>query len=125
MVKRNAQPLFEKIKKCAYDLYEYRRVFSPPVVVDESGVTSRSRVTSSVVGSSTLMNLVKDRVRQMSGSQHFSRSEFDRYLDEERGDEEEKDVLPWWNLNSSRFPVVTRMARDILAIPISIVSSVN
>ncbi|CAH9097986.1 unnamed protein product [Cuscuta europaea] len=114
---KNAEPLFEKIKKCAYDLFEeYRRVFAPPVVIDESGVTSNSIATSSSVSSSTLMNLVKDRVRQMSGSQHFSRSEFDRYVDEERGDEEERDVLTWWKLNSPRFPVIACMARDILVI---------
>ncbi|CAH9090032.1 unnamed protein product [Cuscuta epithymum] len=70
-----------------------------------------------------LMNLVKDRVKQMSGSQHNSRSEFDRYLDEERGDDEEKDVLTWWKIHSPRFPVVARMARDILAIPVSTVAS--
>ncbi|CAH9066873.1 unnamed protein product [Cuscuta europaea] len=68
------------------------------------------------------MNLVKDRVRQMSGSQQFSRREFDHYLDEERGDEEERDVLTWWKLNSPIFPVVARMARDILAILISTVA---
>ncbi|CAH9135405.1 unnamed protein product [Cuscuta epithymum] len=115
---KDAQPLFQKIK-CAYDLSEeYRRVFALPVVIDENGVTSNSRATSSTVDSSTLMNLVTDRVKQRSGSQHFSRSEFDRYLDEERGDEEEKDGLTWWKLNSLRFSVVACMARDILVIPI-------
>ena len=52
------------------------------------------------------------------------RSELDKYLDE---DVEENSpqfkVLNWWKDNSLRFPVLSRMARDILAIPISTVAS--
>jgi hypothetical protein len=32
-------------------------------------------------------------------------------------------VLAWWKLNASRFPIVARLARDVLAIPISTVAS--
>ena len=31
--------------------------------------------------------------------------------------------MRWWKLNSERFPLLSRMARDILAVPISIVAS--
>ena len=33
------------------------------------------------------------------------------------------DVLRWWKLNSQRFPILSRMARDVLAVPISTVTS--
>ncbi|GJY68507.1 zinc finger BED domain-containing protein RICESLEEPER 2 [Tanacetum coccineum] len=33
------------------------------------------------------------------------------------------DILQWWKVNGPRFPIVARMARDILAIQISIVAS--
>ncbi|KAA0046010.1 transposase [Cucumis melo var. makuwa] len=33
------------------------------------------------------------------------------------------DILQWWKMNSDRFEVIGHMARDILAIPISIVVS--
>ncbi|XP_074315006.1 uncharacterized protein LOC141651183 [Silene latifolia] len=33
------------------------------------------------------------------------------------------DILSWWKLQSPRFPVLSRLARDILAMPISIVAS--
>ena len=52
------------------------------------------------------------------------RSELDKYLAE---DVEENSpqfkVLNWWKDNSLRFPVLSRMARDILAIPISTIAS--
>jgi hypothetical protein len=33
------------------------------------------------------------------------------------------DILAWWKLNASRFPVLARLARDVLAIPVSTVAS--
>ena len=36
---------------------------------------------------------------------------------------EDLDVLDFWKGNSTRFPVVSAMARDILAIPITTVAS--
>jgi len=37
--------------------------------------------------------------------------------------EGELDVLMWWSENSNRYPVMARMAREILAIPVSTVAS--
>ena len=37
-------------------------------------------------------------------------------------DEGAFDILRWWKLNSERFPILSRMARDILAVPISTVA---
>ena len=33
------------------------------------------------------------------------------------------DILDWWKLNAYNYPILSKMARDILAIPISIVAS--
>jgi hypothetical protein len=33
------------------------------------------------------------------------------------------DLLVWWKASEQRFPILARMARDVLAIPISIVAS--
>ena len=32
------------------------------------------------------------------------------------------DILDWWKLNTSKYPILSKMARDLLAIPISIVA---
>lgn len=50
-------------------------------------------------------------------------SELTKYLDEALESRGDLDVLNWWKLNSSRFPIVANIARDVLAIPVSTVTS--
>nr|GEW49207.1 zinc finger BED domain-containing protein RICESLEEPER 2 [Tanacetum cinerariifolium]GEW50848.1 zinc finger BED domain-containing protein RICESLEEPER 2 [Tanacetum cinerariifolium] len=55
-----------------------------------------------------------------------SDDELKKYLKEpplELDDEEDFDILLWWKLNSLRFPIVSKMAKDILSIQISTVAS--
>ncbi|CAM0913756.1 unnamed protein product [Alopecurus aequalis] len=52
-----------------------------------------------------------------------SKSELEQYLDESLTPRiQEFDILNWWKLNTVRFPTLSRMARDILAIPMSMVT---
>ncbi|XP_031110218.1 zinc finger BED domain-containing protein RICESLEEPER 2-like [Ipomoea triloba] len=51
-------------------------------------------------------------------------SELDKYLNE--ATEPVKDdfnILLWWKVNSPRFPYLSLLARDVLAIPVSTVAS--
>ncbi|GKC60998.1 zinc finger BED domain-containing protein RICESLEEPER 2 [Tanacetum coccineum] len=51
-------------------------------------------------------------------------TELTRYLNESRIKfTSDFDILEWWKLNALRFPIVARMAKDILAIQITIVAS--
>ena len=53
-----------------------------------------------------------------------SKSELEQYLDESLTPRiQEFDILDWWKLNTVKFPTLSKMARDILAIPMSMVSS--
>ncbi|KAK7331047.1 hypothetical protein VNO77_25257 [Canavalia gladiata] len=69
--------------------------------------------------------------RKMAFKQHLrekssidDKNELDRYLAESCVDGDDKfDVLLWWKQNSSRFPFLSCMARDIFAIPVSTVAS--
>ena len=36
---------------------------------------------------------------------------------------EDFNILSWWKTNTNRYPTLTRIARDILAIPITTVAS--
>ncbi|KAI7725120.1 hypothetical protein M8C21_005152 [Ambrosia artemisiifolia] len=52
------------------------------------------------------------------------KSEIDIYLneDEDFEDYDGFDILLWWKANSERYPVLSRMAKDVLSIPISAVA---
>lgn len=52
-------------------------------------------------------------------------SELARYLNEQAEDDEDDafDVLLWWKLNQHRFPILSTIAGDVTAIPISTVAS--
>lgn len=63
------------------------------------------------------------RRKSESGMQD-SKSELDRYLNEEVEDDSETfDILSWWKVNTPRFRILSLVARDIMAIPISTVAS--
>uniref|UniRef100_A0A803QBB7 HAT C-terminal dimerisation domain-containing protein n=1 Tax=Cannabis sativa TaxID=3483 RepID=A0A803QBB7_CANSA len=53
------------------------------------------------------------------------KTEVDRYLMEQCVDVDDVDfdLLTWWKLNASRFKILSMIARDVLAIPVSTVSS--
>lgn len=52
------------------------------------------------------------------------KSELDQYLDESLLPRvHEFDVLGWWKLNKMKYPTLSKMARDILSIPVSTVPS--
>eukprot|EP00267_Zea_mays_P055280 XP_020408604.1 zinc finger BED domain-containing protein DAYSLEEPER isoform X2 [Zea mays] len=54
----------------------------------------------------------------------FPKSELDTYLEEELVRIDERfEILNWWRTNANKYPVLSAMARDILAIPLSTVPS--
>ncbi|KAK2646382.1 hypothetical protein Ddye_021577 [Dipteronia dyeriana] len=54
----------------------------------------------------------------------IEKSELDCYLEEKTlPGSREFDVLSWWKLNGIKYPIMSEIARDILAIPISTVAS--
>ena len=53
-----------------------------------------------------------------------SKSELDLYLEEPLFDRKiELDILEWWRLVEYRWPCLMKLARDVLSIPITSVSS--
>ncbi|GFY80894.1 BED zinc finger and hAT dimerization domain-containing protein DAYSLEEPER [Actinidia rufa] len=55
----------------------------------------------------------------MEATSQQSRSELDQYLEESLLPRvHEFDVLGWWKLNKNKYPTLSKMARDILTIPV-------
>ena len=52
------------------------------------------------------------------------KSELEKYLGDYVEMHRDKfDILNWWRVNAQRFPILSKMARDILAVPVSTVAS--
>ena len=69
-------------------------------------------------------NPLADWDQHLSMKQRQPTNELDRYLEEEPFPRKEDfDILQWWSLHSSKYPVLSRIARDILAVPASVVPS--
>ncbi|XP_019169948.1 PREDICTED: zinc finger BED domain-containing protein DAYSLEEPER-like [Ipomoea nil] len=64
-------------------------------------------------------------VNDFSSNQHQMKSELDQYLDELlmpcAKDSKDFDVLGWWEMNRFKYPILSKMASDILSIPVSTV----
>ena len=114
------QKVWAAIIQCVHELFEeYRMQLSSPAAATTS---TNQAITEG--GGSMMKQLIANRLRQGNSSNGGSKSELDKYLAEDCEDPETKlDILAWWAVNSSRFPTLAKMARDILAIPISTVAS--
>ncbi|CAN1763988.1 Putative AC transposase [Linum perenne] len=65
------------------------------------------------------------RQKLVEEAEELSKSELDRYLEAKcvNQDEENFDILAWWKRNSSDYPILGLMAKDILAVQVSTVAS--
>ncbi|KAJ0092109.1 hypothetical protein Patl1_26224 [Pistacia atlantica] len=68
---------------------------------------------------------VKFKRRKIERQANTSKSELDKYLadDVENDDDKTFDLLKWWKMNSTKYPVLSLMARDVLAMLVSNVAS--
>ncbi|KAM0898973.1 hypothetical protein ACQ4PT_021594 [Festuca glaucescens] len=123
----NGQKVWSAINKCLYELFEEYRVMYAPVATDSAPQsTDAPRTEGGKGGAASLMKeLIAKRMRLNTCASNSSKSELEKYLAEDCEDIESTnfDILAWWKTNSSRFPVLARLARDVLAIPISTVAS--
>ena len=70
-------------------------------------------------------NEIDDYFLQMESEQKLaSQEEIDRYLEEKAEKYTiEFNILEWWKINTMRYPILSKVARDVLAIPSSTVAS--
>ncbi|KAI3958940.1 hypothetical protein MKX01_023616 [Papaver californicum] len=121
-----ANNLVAKVKAILVELYDqYREIY-----IGDSNVSSSS--TKDRVGNVDAVSEVSfrakfrlgliQRIKEVDGEE--SKTEIERYLMECREPScENFDILGWWKVNSTRYKVLSYIARDLLAIPVSTVAS--
>ncbi|XP_047259711.1 zinc finger BED domain-containing protein DAYSLEEPER-like [Capsicum annuum] len=86
-------------------------------------VISGSQLSTQVTG--PLDSLMQDlkQYKVMNGGVH-ARTELDKYFEEETEDDiEDFNISPWWKMNATRFPILAKMACDVLDVPVSSITS--
>ncbi|KAL4579265.1 hypothetical protein LXL04_015403 [Taraxacum kok-saghyz] len=115
----------EKVKKALYELYgEYTDEYYSSLGEESAQSSSGNGNNVSIQPSSSGWSEFAQFVRTIENVQP-QKSELDSYLEEgccicEYGP---FDALQWWRSNSLKYRILSRMARDILAIPITTVAS--
>lgn len=124
MYKEDKGPkVWATVSACLRDLFEeYRLKYAPS---NASSSTSDSQEAETTGGYASMMkSLIAKKMRLNNGASSSSKSELDNFLTEEPEDDSPKfDILAWWKVSSSRFPILACLACDIFAVPISTVAS--
>ena len=100
------------------------RVHAPSFITSSSTSAKRQRTTN-ISDEPDHGDMLRSRMKNGPSSSSSS-SELDRYVGETLEPFDKNvhfDILQWWKVNSPRFPILSLMARDLLAIPISTVAS--
>ena len=92
-----------------------------PAYADEGSAGSHMKTEGSPGGTLLSDNGLTDfDVYIMETSSHQTKSELDQYLEESLLPRvPDFDVLGWWKLNKLKYPTLSKMARDILSVPVS------
>ncbi|KAH9780518.1 BED-type domain-containing protein [Citrus sinensis] len=86
----------------------------------ESSVVCNSNSSSVVMG---MWDVQKFNAFKSQHIRKRVKSELDTYLEEEDKTTPDFDILMWWKVNRSRYPILSEIARDLLAVPVSTVAS--
>lgn len=114
------------LKKYYLEYEKIVRSHSLPVFIPNEELPSES---SSSQGSLCGKRRVEDAFAQFASQNsydHPERTKMDIYLEDPRiivRPDENFNVLGWWKKNADAYPILSLMARDFLAIPVSTVSS--
>jgi hypothetical protein len=113
------EKLWENVNTYFRALFEeYNEMYAPK---DKTPQPTGSESTAETSKRSRWMSVITQQINSDGGT---IKSEVDKYLSEDNEpDTAEFDILKWWKANSTRFPILSYLARDLLAIPITSVAS--
>ncbi|KAL2898298.1 Zinc finger BED domain-containing protein RICESLEEPER 2, partial [Bienertia sinuspersici] len=109
-----------KVRDTLYELFdEYKSLYSSSTEVSgecDDGTSNDSE--ESLPGMSRVLEVVKSGKKTQPG-----KSEVDMYFEEEYIEEGKFDILKWWKQKSAKYRILSKIAADVLAIPITTVAS--
>ena len=120
--------LYINVKAALSELFDdYSASCKPPLLSSSiSGLSTDTSVNASAEFENSV-SLLKARFKKHKmelGIGGSSKTELEIYLSESIIEEEGSfNILRWWKLNSERFPILSILARDVLAVQISTISS--
>ncbi|KAL0440619.1 UNVERIFIED_CONTAM: putative AC transposase [Sesamum radiatum] len=91
-----------------------------------SNPISSAKLASTTCLDMTSRTCMQERFQKFKteGKSDVVKSELDKYLCEDlEVFQKEFDILNWWKVNSHKFPILSKIARDILAVPVFTVAS--
>ena len=99
---------------------EYRELYAPS---PSDKVPAETQETPEFC-SGLMSSIIAQQMSNKGSANTTVKSELDKYLSEDNEELSKSfDIMKWWKNNATRFPIMSRMARDLLAIPISTVAS--
>uniref|UniRef100_J3LXK4 HAT C-terminal dimerisation domain-containing protein n=1 Tax=Oryza brachyantha TaxID=4533 RepID=J3LXK4_ORYBR len=113
--------LWDSVHTCFHGLFhDYQKLYGPSDKAPQSVVSEQPRERGSLL----MKAVIAENMKSANGAIDTSKTEAEKYLAEENEEDHKGfDILQWWKINSARFPILSRLARDVLAIPISTVAS--
>uniref|UniRef100_A0A3Q7G495 HAT C-terminal dimerisation domain-containing protein n=1 Tax=Solanum lycopersicum TaxID=4081 RepID=A0A3Q7G495_SOLLC len=101
---------------------KYEKGFKSQASSSDSSDSSASGISQNV--SNSLRTKLHMKKQKNNSGSFGVKSWLDKYLLEDQEPEfGDFDILSWWKVNSPRFSVLSQLARDVLAIPMSSVAS--
>ncbi|KAG8484996.1 hypothetical protein CXB51_021203 [Gossypium anomalum] len=117
-----ASEMMQKLKESLYELFDEYKPSLHSTCSQLSVSTHVSLGEPQQKMKRRMQALYKKRELEICGEDKTS--ELDKYLAEANEEfVEDFDILLWWKVNSPRFPTLSKMARDVLAISVSTVAS--
>ncbi|XP_017979603.1 PREDICTED: zinc finger BED domain-containing protein RICESLEEPER 2 isoform X1 [Theobroma cacao] len=128
-----AEVMTKEVKEAVFELlYDYKRMME---LSQSKQVSDRSQMSqkTQAFGDTNLLQkkkrgLSSDFKKYRESRCTEQKTDLDKYLsqelvDDEDDDDDEFNILDWWKSNSRKFPVLSHLAHDVLAIPISTATS--
>ena len=115
--------MVDKVKDLLSKLYNFYSYIHSPNVQEQSG-SERTKFESDASDPYVMVHSRYERLLQVEQSVSCS-NEVEKYLAENCDSRKDTnfEILGWWRDNCSRYQVLSKVAKDVLAVPVSIVAS--